>query len=751
MATTDPAHRHSSLPSAVITRRALLRGTGLAAGGLLIGLHLPSRAAAQSTTAVPVISRMNAWLHIGRDNRITFMLGRSEMGQGVHTGLATLIAEELDVDPLKVTIRNAPADKAHRNIYMVKSMLSGNQADSLSGLPLWALERLGRVIGQQVTGGSTSLRDGFRTLRLAGAEARWRLVEAAAAKWGVAARDCEMANGVITHKPSGSTLHYGAVADNAARLEPPADIALKERNAWRLIGTFDKRVDTPAKIDGSAVFGLDVRRDNQLFAAVQWGPHFGATLKSLSADEAMKQPGIHAAVPLKEGFAVVADNSWRAMQARDAVKAEWTPGPDSGFDDATLWSHFAKLIDAEGRTAHTAGDADKAIGSAATILTTEYRLPFLAHATMEPMNATARMGADGLDIWAPTQAQEMAQKAAAEATGLSADRVRIHTTYLGGGFGRRAEADFIHVAATVAKAITGRAVQVMWPREEDIRRDFYRPAALHRVKLGLDSAGRLVAWKHDLVTPSIMKRVFPPVTWMGPDQTATEGCLDGSYRIPNTALKYVAADTPVPVGFWRSVGHSHSAFVKECLIDEAAHAAKQDPVSYRLALLQDRPRHRAVLDLAASRSGWGEVLPHGHGRGIALHESFGTIVAMVAEVTVSGSAVKLDRITCAADAGTVVNPAIVMAQLRGGAIFGLSAALYGRVTLKEAAVQESNFHDYRMLGMAEAPPVEVYLVPSDGPPGGIGEPGVPPAAPALANAIFAATGKRLRDMPLRLG
>lgn len=746
----EAAHRRPSLTHAAVTRRSLLRGAALSAGGLLIGMHLPSRATAQSTTTSPIISRMNAWLHIGRDNRITFILGRSEMGQGVHTGLATLIAEELDVDPMKVTIRNAPADKAYRNIYMVKSMLSGNQADSLSGLPLWALEQLGRVIGQQVTGGSTSLRDGFRSLRLAGAEARWRLVEAAAAKWGVAARDCETANGIVTHKPSGSTLPYGALADEAARLSPPTDIMLKPRNAWRLIGSHGGRVDTPAKIDGSAVFGLDVRRDNQLFAAVQWAPHFGASLKSLNADQAMRRPGIHAVVPLQDGFAVVADNSWRAMQAREAVKAEWNPGPDNGFDDAALWSRFAKLIDAEGRSAHLAGDPDKTIGSAAAVIAAEYRLPFLAHATMEPMNATARLGADGLDIWAPTQAQETAQKAAAEATGLSADRVRIHTTYLGGGFGRRAEADFVHVAAMVAKAVTGRAVQVMWPREEDMRRDFYRPAALHRVKLGLDPAGRLLAWKHELVTPSIMTRVFPPVTWMGPDQTSIEGCLDGSYGIPHTALKYVVADTPVPVGFWRSVGHSHAAFVKECLIDEAAHAAKQDPVSYRMALLQERPRHRAVLDLVAKHSGWGLTLPAGRGRGVALHESFGSIVAMVAEVTLSGGEVKIDRLTCAADAGTVVNPAIVRAQLRGGALFGLSAALYGRVTLKDAAVQEGNFHDYRMLSMAEAPPIAVHLVSSDAPPGGIGEPGVPPAAPALANAIFAATGKRLRELPVSL-
>lgn len=750
MTETETTHRQPSFSHAVVTRRALLRGAAISAGGLLIGMHLPSRAGAQNTVTQPAISRMNAWLHIGRDNRITFVLARSEMGQGAHTGLATLIAEELDVDPLKVTIRNAPADKAYRNIYMVKSMLSGDQADSLSGLPLWALDRLGGVIGQQVTGGSTSLRDGFRTLRLAGAEARWRLVEAAAAKWGVAARDCSTADGVITHKPSGSMLHYGAVADDAARLKPPADIPLKDRKTWRLIGSYDRRVDTRNKIDGTAVFGLDVRRDNQLFAAVQLAPHFGATLKSLDDAEAMKRPGVQAVVPLGAGFAVVADNSWRAMQAREAVRAEWTPGPENSLDDGALWSRFARLIETEGKTTHVVGDADRLIGSAARVITAEYRLPFLAHATMEPMNATARLGADGLDIWVPTQAQEMAQKAAAEATGLSADRVRIHTTYLGGGFGRRAEADFVHAAAMVARAVTGRTVQVMWPREEDMRHDFYRPAALHRVKLGLDSAGRLVAWKHDLASPSIMKRVFPPVTWMGPDQTSIEGCLDGGYRIPNTALKYVGADTPVPVGFWRSVGHSHSAFVKESLIDEAAHAAKQDPLSYRMALLQDRPRHRAVLDLIASRSNWNTSLPAGRGRGLALHESFGSIVAIVAEVTVSGTEVKIDRLTCVADAGTVVNPAIVKAQLRGGALFGLTAALYGRVTLKDAAVQEGNFDEYRLLGMAEAPPVDVHLVPSEAPPGGIGEPGVPPAAPALANAIFAATGKRLRELPVSL-
>lgn len=753
MTIVDPAGRSPAAGGSraiAVTRRGLLRGAALSAGGLLIGLHLPSRAVAQNTVTMQIVSRMNAWLHIGRDNRITFLLGRSEMGQGVHTGLATLIAEELDVDPLKVTIRNAPADQAYRNTYMVKAMLSGNQADSLSGFPLWALERLGRVIGQQVTGGSTSLRGGFQNLRLAGAEARIRLIEAAATKWGMLARDCETANGIITHRPSGSTLPYGAVADAAAKLDTPDKVVLKPRSAWRLIGKQDKRVDTPAKVDGSAVFGLDVRQDGQLFAAVQWSPHFGATLKSLDPTAAMQRPGVKAVVPLKDGFAVVADNSWRAMQAREAAKAEWQPGPEPAFDDALLWKRLGDLVNTDGKTAHGAGDVDKALGSAATVITAEYRLPFLAHATMEPMNATAKLGPDGLDIWVPTQAQEMAQKTAAEATGLSADRVRVHTTYLGGGFGRRAEADFVMAAAAVAKAVTGQAVQVMWPREEDMRRDFYRPAALHRVKIGLDGRGRLMAWKHDLATPSIMKRVFPPVTWLGPDETAIEGCIDGIYAIPNTALKYVAAETPVPVGFWRSVGHSHSAFVKESLVDEAAHAARQDPLEYRRMLLADRPRHRAVLDLAAAKAGWNEALPTGSARGIALHESFGSIVAIVAEVTMSGGKMKINRITCAADAGTIVNPAIVAGQLSGGALFGLTAALYGRVTLKDGAVQESNFHDYRMLGMAEAPPVSVHLVPSEAPPGGIGEPGVPPAAPALANAIFAATGKRLRELPITL-
>lgn len=741
----------SSRRPLTVSRRGLLRGAGLAAGGLLIGLDLPRPAGAQSPVSVPLVARFNAWLHIGRDDRITFLLDRSEMGQGIHTGLATLIAEELDVDPLKVTIRNAPADKVYRNTYMIKSMLSGNRAEELSGFPLWALERLGRLVGQQVTGGSTSLRGGFLHLRQAGAEARLRLVQAAATRWGVPVAECTTSDGTIQHQPSGRSLFYGAVADAAARLDPPSDVPLKAPADWRLIGRHATRVDTAAKVDGSAVFGLDVRQPDQLFAAVQWGPHFGAVLKSLDADPAQAMPGVKAVVPLDGGFAVVADNSWRAIQARSLVKAEWTPGPDAGFDDALLWRRMGALIGTEGKHAHETGDVDQALGAAASVITAEYRLPFLAHATMEPMNATVMVGPDGVDVWVPTQAQEMAQKAAAAATGVSEDRVRIHTTYLGGGFGRRAEADFVTAAATVAKAVTGRPVQVMWPREEDMRRDFYRPAALHRVKLGLDGSGNLIAWKHDLASPSIMKRVFPAVTWLGPDETAIEGCLDGSYAIPNTALKYVDIGTPVPVGFWRSVGHSHSAFVKECLIDEAATAAKQDPVEYRRRLLSGKPRHRAVLDMAAEKAGWGQALPTGSGRGIALHESFGSIVAMVAEISVDGSGLKLDRVVCAADAGTLVNPAIVEAQLTGGALFGLTAALYGQVTLKNGAVEEGNFDSYRMLRMEDAPPVEVHLVSSAAPPGGIGEPGVPPAAPALANAIFAATGKRLRELPVRLG
>lgn len=733
------------------TRRSLLRGAGLTAGGLLIGVALPAPAHGQTTVSVPLVARLNAWLHIGRDDRITFLIDRSEMGQGAHTGLATLLAEELGIDPLKVIIRNAPADKAYRNVYMIKSMLSGGKAESLSGLPLWGLEQLGRLIGQQVTGGSTSIRGGFDSLRRAGAEARLRLVQAAAERWKVPASECDAADGMVLHKPSNRSLSYGALADAAAALDAPDNPPLKPRDLWRLIGRHDKRVDTAAKIDGSADFGLDIREPDLLFAAIRWAPAFGAMLKSLDDKAALARPGIKAVVRLPDGFAVVADNTWRAMQACDAVQAEWTrPEIDAGFDDAMLWRRLAALVDTEGKEAHKAGDADRALGAAATVISADYQLPFLAHATMEPMNATVRIGPDGVDVWAPTQAQTMAQKAAAAATGVSEDRVRVHTTYLGGGFGRRAEADFVAVAATVAKAVTGKPVQVMWPREQDMRRDFYRPAALHRVKLGLNGQGRLVAWKHALASPSIMKRIFAAATWLGPDETAIEGCLDGTYAIPNTALKYVAVDTPVPVGFWRSVGHSHSAFVKESLVDEAAHAAKQDPLEYRLQMLAARPRHRRVLELAAGKAGWGTTLGEGQGRGIALHESFGSIVAMVAQVTMREGNLAIDHITIAADAGTVVNPAIVKAQLSGGAIFGLGAALHGKVTLKDAAVQEGNFDGYRVLQMADTPPIEVHLVESDVPPGGIGEPGVPPVAPALTNAIFAASGKRLRALPIVL-
>lgn len=733
------------------TRRGLLRGAGLTAGGLLIGMSLPPVARGQTAVSVPLVARLNAWLHIGRDDRITFLIDRSEMGQGAHTGLATLLAEELEVDPLKVIIRNAPADKAYRNVYMIKSMLSGGKAESLSGLPLWGLEQVGRLIGQQVTGGSTSIRGGFDSLRRAGAEARLRLVQAAAERWAVPPAECAAADGMVRHPSSNRSLSYGALADAASALDAPDDVALKPRADWRLIGRHDRRVDTFEKINGAADFGLDVREPDQLFAAIRWAPAFGATLKSLDDRAALARPGVRAVVPLADGFAVVADNTWRAMQACDAVTAQWTrPEMDGGFDDAMLWRRLNAMVDTEGKEAHKAGDVDKALGAAATVISADYRLPFLAHATMEPMNATVRIGPDGVDVWVPTQAQTMAQKAAASVTGVSEDRVRIHTTYLGGGFGRRAEADFVAVAATVAKAVTGKPVQVMWPREQDMRRDFYRPAALHRVKLGLDAQGRLVAWKHALASPSIMKRIFAAATWLGPDETAIEGCLDGTYAIPNTAVKYVAVDTPVPVGFWRSVGHSHSAFVKESLIDEAAYATKQDPLEYRLHLLASRPRHRRVLELAAAKAGWTSALNEGQGRGIALHESFGSIVAMVAQVNIRDGNLVIERITVAADAGTVVNPSIVKAQLSGGAIFGLTAALHGSITLKDAAVQEGNFDTYRMLQMADTPPVEVHLVDSDVPPGGIGEPGVPPVAPALTNAIFAASGKRLRALPVSL-
>ena len=736
-------------------RRQFLAGS--AAGALVLGLQLPTgnRAAraAVSSAATGEGAAFNAWLRIGADDTITILVGQSEMGQGIYTALPMLLAEELECDWSKVTVAAAPAAPPYRNIYLVKEMLSNGHADPepgfSGGVKDWLYGTMAGLFGQQVTGGSTSVRGAFEPLRRAGAQARQMLIAAAAAEWAVPAGDCSAKDGRISHAKSGKSATYGALAAAAAKLEPPKDPALKPHAAWRLLGKPLPRLDIPSKVNGTATFGIDIRLPGMLFAMMRSAPVFGGKVASFDAAKVTGMAGVKAVVPVANGVAVVADNSWRARQALEALPVTWNEGPDAGLDTAKIKALFTAALTETGSKAFHLGDAEPALAGAAKRLEAEYAVPFLAHATMEPMNCTAWVKADGVEVWAPTQAQEGAQDIAAKVAGVGKDKVQIHTTFLGGGFGRRAEVDLVEQAVTIAKAV-GQPVQLLWSREEDMRHDFYRPAALGHLRAGLDGNGMPVAWTHKIVSPSIMTRVFPAVTWMGPDATSIEGAANLPYAIAHQQIDYVMKNTAVPVGFWRSVGHSQNAFITECFLDEVAAAGAKDPVALRRALLDGQPRFLAVLELAAAKSGWGSPLPPRHGRGVAIHQSFGSIVAEVAEVEVKpDGAILVHRVTCAVDCGTVINPDTVEAQVQGSVVFGLTAALHGRITIDKGRVSEGNFDTYEMVRLAGMPKIAVHVVPSQALPGGVGEIGVPPIAPALVNAIFAATGKRVRSLPLK--
>ncbi len=712
------------------SRRKFLKAGAVIGGGLVIAFTVPlvkrfsggGEAAPTAPAAAPVA---NAFLRVGSDDSVTVLIAHSEMGQGIWTALPMLIAEELDADWSRVRVEHAPA------------------------APVYAHT----VFGMQMTGGSSSTWSEFERYRQAGATARALLVQAAAQQWGVAPADCRVENGVIS---SGShSARFGELAEAANALPAPEKVALKDSKDWKLIGKATKRLDTPEKITGRAVFGMDVKFDGLLTAVVARPPVFGATVKSYDAAKAKALPGVRTVVQVPSGVAVVADHFWAAKQGRDALAVEWDLGPNAALDTAALKAEFQRLADTPGLAAAKAGDPAAALKQAARTLKADYHVPYLAHAPMEPLNATVKIGPDSCEIWAGTQFQTLDQMVAAQITGLKPEQVQIHTTFLGGGFGRRATptSDFVSEAVHVAKA-AGQPVKTVWTREDDVRGGYYRPAYLHRVQIGVDDKGMPSAWQHAVVGQSILvgTPMEPMMVKDGIDATSVEGVADSPY------LKGIAAhrvdmhspNTGIPVLWWRSVGHSHTAFVMEGLIDELALAAKQDPVAYRRALLKDHPRHLGALNLAAEKAGWGTPLPAGRARGIALHESFGSIVAQVAEVSVQDGQIRVHRVTCAVDCGIAVNPAGIVAQLESGVAFGLSAALHSRLDFQEGRVQQSNFHDYVVLRLGEMPQVDVHIVPSTEKPGGVGEPGTPPVAPAVANALAALTGKRLRELPLRL-
>ena len=697
--------------------------TGAVLGGsLVLGFYLPfdERLFAASAAVKPV---PNAFLRIAPDGIVTVIVPQSDMGQGVVTSFPMIVAEELDVEWKDIRFEQAPADKVYAN----------------------------PIIGMQLTGGSTSVRAFWETLRRAGAAARSMLVTAAAATWRVDPGACRAEKGIVIHSASGRKLSYGALAKKAAALPVPEKITLKAPKDFTILGKPTLRLDTPAKIRGRARFGLDTRLPGILVATVERCPVFGGRPASLDAEAAKKVPGVRHVMPIESGIAVVAETFWAAKKGRDLLKVTWNEGDLAGLTSAGITSAFAAAAQKEGPTARNDGNALKTIEAAQKKIEAIYQVPYLAHATMEPMNCTAHVSRDKCEIWAPTQGQTLAQRVAAQLTGFSPESIIVHTTFLGCGFGRRAEQDFLADAVAISKVL-GKPVKVIWTREDDIQHDHYRPATYNRLAGALDERGKPVAWMHRIVGPSILASHASMLGMEVPviDRTSVEGAADLPYDIPNFRVEYIRNEPGVPVGFWRSVGHSQNTFISESFFDELAAAGGKDSYELRRALLGKHPRTLKVLDLVADRAGWGSAPPQGRSRGIAVAEAYGSFVAEVAEVSVAGDgAIRVHRMVCALDCGMTVNPETIEAQLQGGVVFGLTAALKGAITLDKGQVQESNFSDYGMLRMDEMPTVEVHLVKSGEAPGGVGEIGVPTAAPALANAVFAATGKRIRQLPIR--
>lgn len=707
-----------------ISRRDFLRTTAVIGGGLVLGFHMDlARAAEQGGAAKEAPLRPNAFIRIAPDDTVTIIVNHSEMGQGVYTSLPMLINEELDADWANIRVESAPVDSAYNHT----------------------------AFGMQMTGGSSSVWSEYDRLRKVGAAAREMLIIAAAATWRVDRKTCRAEKGRVIHK-NGRVLTYGSLAKKAAAVKVPKDVKLKEASEFRLIGKPTARLDSAVKVDGSARFGMDASLPGMLTAVIARPPVFGAKVKSFNAGKTRSVPGVKDIIQIPSGVAVIAAGFWQAKTGLDVLEVVWDEGTNAQLSSAGLLEQYARLSADPGKKAKESGNADAALSSAAKILRAEYSVPYLAHATMEPLNCTVDLRAGSCEIWTGTQFQTVDREAAARAAGLKPEQVKIHTLFLGGGFGRRANpvSDFVTEAVHVAKAAKA-PVKVIWTREDDMRGGYYRPLWYDSIAAGVDASGNLIAWKQTIVGQSIVEGTsFAKVLIKdGIDKTSVEGAADLPYKIPNLTVRLHSPSPGVPVLWWRSVGHSHTAFVVESFLDEVAHASGKDPVALRKALLAGHPRHLGVLTLAAEKAGWGRSLPRGSALGVAVHESFGSFVAQVAEVSVGPKGeVRVHKVVCAVDCGKVVNPETIRAQMESGIVFGLSAALHGAITLKDGRVEQSNFDDYPLLRLSEMPVVEVHIVRSDEKPGGIGEPGVPPVAPAVANAIFTATGARMRTLPM---
>jgi isoquinoline 1-oxidoreductase beta subunit len=707
--------------SKTLNRRSFLKVTA-AGGALIVGGYIPGLQDPGTVEAAAVFEP-NVWVKITPDSTVTIVLSQLEMGQGVMTSMPMLVAEELDVDFNKIKTEWAPADPKYGN-------------------PNFG--------GAQLTAGSNSVRGMWKILRESGAMARLMLITAAAQTWNVPENTISTDKGEVVHKATGRRLKYGALVDKASTLPVPKNVSLKDPKAFHLLGVSTPRLDIPEKVNGKAVFGMDVKRPGMLVATVVKCPAFGGKVESFNADKAKAVPGVRHVVKISSGVAVVADNYWAASNAAKVLLADvrWNQGPLANLTSDDIRKKYVALAEQPGKVARNNGDVSAAIKNNPKSFERVFELPFLAHACMEPMNCTADVRADRCDVWVPTQGQTASHEAAVAASGLPGKSVNIYTTYLGGGFGRRGEADFVTDAVETSKAV-GKPVKVIWSREDDIQHDFYRPVSYVRMWGAVDGSGKATVFMQRLVQQSLMKRLGP-LPPDGIDRISVDGSATLPYDIPNVRVEYIETDPGIPYGFWRSVGASVQGYVVEAFIDELATTAGKDPYQFRHDMLSKAPRHRAVLEMVAEKSGWGKPLPAGHARGIAMMEAFGSIIGQVAEVSVTNGAVKIHKMWCAVDTGWVINPDTIKAQMEGGTLYGLTAALKGEITIKNGGVMQHHFNDYQMIRHPEAPEVDVHIVPSTEEPGGIGEPSTAVAAGALVNAIAAATGKRIYKLPIKL-
>jgi len=722
------------------SRRDFIKSSAAVSGGLALGFYLPGSVSVANADAGGGYAMPNAWVKVGADNQITIMVARSEMGQGVATSMPMLVAEELDVDMSKVNVEFAPPAEVYIN----------------------------SLLGGQLTGGSTSVRDAWEKLRKAGAAARMMLVAAAAQKWGVDASQVRAENGNLIG-PGGKRMSYGMAAPAAAQMEVPKDVPLKPVSAFKVVGNMkQKRVDTPRKVMGQPSFGIDTRVPGMMYAAVAMSPYLGGKVKSYDDSRAKNMPGVKAVVQYSRGVAVVADSYWQAKKAKDLLRIEFDEGANAGLNMQKIWGGLKEASAQPGAVFREAGNADEAMSKASKTITATYQLPFLSHSPMEPMNTTAHVMADKAVIITPTQFQQLIPHVVAGATGLKPEQVEVQTTYLGGGFGRRVEVDYAIDAAEISKLAGGIPVKMVWSREDDMTHDSYRPAGLYTLTAGMDNGGNVTAFRFHSTSPSISARLFPSIVKDGIDPFAVEGIDNFPYAVHDTKMTYVMHDTGVTPGYWRAVSHNLNAVALECFIDECAAAAGKDPIEYRLGMIdmsQEKhkwsglsagvavgPRIKTALEMVRDKSGWNRALPKGKGRGVAVMEGYNSVIAIVAEVSVSpGYDVSLDRVVAVVDAGPLVHPDQALAQIQSCVNFGQSACMWGEITVNNNSVEQNNFDMYRVARMNEAPKsIDVYWVkPADNqPPGGLGEPATAVIQPAIANAIYAATGKRVRMLPL---